>query len=96
MPGPDGPWGDALVDAVRDGESPRRRSTTRCAALLRLAARVGALEGVAPAVAGAARAAGVDGRRALLREAAAAGTVLCATSRGVLPARPRRRCAASR
>src|SRR3954451_9228262 len=50
MPGPDGPWGDALVAAVRAGRVPEAAIDDKVLRLLRLAARVGALAGVAPAV----------------------------------------------
>ncbi|NBE98253.1 glycosyl hydrolase [Nonomuraea sp. KC401] len=49
MPGPDGPWGDALVAAVRDGRVPEAVVDEKVRRLLRLAARVGALDGVTPA-----------------------------------------------
>ncbi|MER7362765.1 glycoside hydrolase family 3 C-terminal domain-containing protein, partial [Nonomuraea wenchangensis] len=43
MPGPDGPWGEALVAAVRAGEVPEAAIDDKVRRLLRLAARVGAL-----------------------------------------------------
>ncbi|MFI6989569.1 glycoside hydrolase family 3 C-terminal domain-containing protein [Nonomuraea wenchangensis] len=43
MPGPDGPWGEALVAAVRAGEVPEPVIDDKVRRLLRLAARVGAL-----------------------------------------------------
>jgi len=49
MPGPPGPWGDALVAAVRVGAVPEAAIDDKVRRLLRLAARVGALEGVEPA-----------------------------------------------
>lgn len=49
MPGPASPWGDALVAAVRDGSVPQSAVDEKVRRLLRLAARVGALEGVEPA-----------------------------------------------
>lgn len=48
MPGPDGPWGHALVEAVRRGEVDEAAIDRKVLRLLRLAARVGALEGFAP------------------------------------------------
>ncbi|MGW4640233.1 glycoside hydrolase family 3 C-terminal domain-containing protein [Sphaerisporangium sp. NPDC004334] len=50
MPGPDGPWGEALVAAVRAGEVPEEAIDDKVRRLLRLASRVGALsaEGAAP------------------------------------------------
>jgi beta-glucosidase len=50
MPGPGGPWGDRLVAAVRDGRVPEAAIDDKVLRLLRLAARVGALEGIDPAV----------------------------------------------
>lgn len=78
MPGPDGPWGDSLVEAVRAGRVPEDAVDQKVLRILRLAARVGALEGfppagaVPPGVGNDAAAAG----RAFAREVAAAGTVL--------------------
>src|SRR5205085_1933432 len=43
MPGPGGPWGDALVDAVRRGEVDEAVVDEHLRRLLRLAERVGAL-----------------------------------------------------
>ncbi len=43
MPGPDGPWGQALVDAVRAGEVDESVIDEHLRRLLRLAERVGAL-----------------------------------------------------
>jgi beta-glucosidase len=44
MPGPDGPWGDALVAAVRAGEVSEAAVDDKVLRLLRLAERVGALD----------------------------------------------------
>ena len=49
MPGPTGPWGEALVAAVRDGRVEEATVDDKVLRLLRLAAWVGALDGVAPA-----------------------------------------------
>ena len=46
MPGPRGPWGDQLVAAVRDGTVPEVVVDDKVSRLLRLARRVGALNGV--------------------------------------------------
>lgn len=46
MPGPSGPWGDALVAAVRAGEVAESLVDDKVERILRLAARVGALDGV--------------------------------------------------
>ena len=83
MPGPGGPWGDALVAAVRSGEVDEAVLDDHVRRLLRLADRVGAL--------GTPRAQPVDlpeptddvRRSALVRWAAAGMTVL--TNDGVLP-----------
>ncbi|WP_055555074.1 glycoside hydrolase family 3 protein [Streptomyces sp. NBRC 110028] len=45
MPGPDGPWGDRLVAAVREGRVSEAAVDEKVGRLLRLASRVGALEG---------------------------------------------------
>jgi beta-glucosidase len=45
MPGPAGPWGEALVAAVRDGRVPEAAIDDKVLRILRLAGRVGALEG---------------------------------------------------
>ena len=47
-PGPSGPWGDALVAAVRAGAVREAAVDDKVLRLLRLAARVGALEGGSP------------------------------------------------
>ncbi len=85
MPGPDGPWGDALVAAVESGEIPAATVDDKVRRLLRLAARVGAIEGVDPAVPatpviGDEAAAGL----ALAREVETRGIVLVRND-GVLP-----------
>jgi beta-glucosidase len=51
MPGPSGPWAERLVAAVRGGRVPEAVVDDKVLRLLRLAARVGALEGVDPPVA---------------------------------------------
>ena len=88
MPGPDGPWGGALVDAVRDGRVSEAAIDAKVLRLLRLAARVGALAGVEPA-GPYARPWSDEAVAAELRETAAAGFVL-ARNDGLLPlGRPR-------
>lgn len=80
MPGPDGPWGDALVRAVREGRIGEADIDRKVRRILLLAARVGALDGVAaPAPPGPV----VDGV-AFARHAATQGTVLLAND-GTLP-----------
>ncbi len=82
MPGPDGPWGDALVAAVRAGEIDEATIDRKVIRILRLAARVGALDGIEPAVAVPAR---VEDGLAFAREAAAAGSVLLKNDDQTLP-----------
>jgi beta-glucosidase len=72
MPGPDGPWGGQLAQAVADGAVTPDVLDDKVIRLLRLAGRVGALGGSADGV--AASPALVDPR--LLRRAAAASMVL--------------------
>ena len=79
MPGPDGPWGDALVAAVRDGEIDERVVDDKVRRVLRLAERVGALEGSVSAAPEH-----VDDGLALAREVAYEGMVLL-ENRGELP-----------
>jgi beta-glucosidase len=67
MPGPSGPWGDALVAAVGEGRVPEAAVDDKVLRLLRLAARVGALDGPAPG--GAARGAAREAAREAIREA---------------------------
>jgi beta-glucosidase len=83
MPGPHGPWGDALVRAVRDGRVPETAIDAKVERILRLAARVGALEGVEPATPNA-RPWSDEEIASELRGTAAAGFVL-ARNDGVLP-----------
>jgi beta-glucosidase len=83
MPGPDSPWGDALVEAVRAGRVPESEIDEKVTRLLRLAGRVGALEGVEPATPPA-REWSHEEIAAELRATAAAGFVL-ARNDGVLP-----------
>jgi beta-glucosidase len=75
MPGPGGPWGERLVAAVQGGRVPEAAVDDKVLRLLRLAARVGALDGVDPAAPPAApwSEAAVA---AELRDSAAAGFVL--------------------
>ncbi len=85
MPGPRGPWGEHLVAAIRSGEVPQEAIDDKTLRLLRLAARVGALEGVAPSA--ATPTFDEAETAALLRVTAAAGTVLV-RNMGVLPIAP--------
>ncbi|MFJ4787756.1 beta-glucosidase [Streptomyces sp. NPDC088794] len=83
MPGPIGPWGDALVAAVRKGKVDEAVVDDKVLRLLRLAARVGALDDLPEAV----RPAHYDAVSvaARLRETAAAGFVLARNEDAVLP-----------
>lgn len=71
MPGPNGPWGQSLVDAVRAGRITSASIDRKVLRLLRLAARVGALEGFAQA-----EPVLVEDPVAFIRETASAGMVL--------------------
>ncbi len=71
MPGPSGPWGEHLVAAVRRGEVDEAAIDRKVQRILRLAARVGALEGFEPQEV----AAGPD-PVVFARRAAAEGSVL--------------------
>ncbi|MEV7523342.1 glycoside hydrolase family 3 C-terminal domain-containing protein [Streptomyces sp. NPDC091371] len=82
MPGPQTVYGPALAEAVRAGEVPESAVDTAVRNVLRLAARVGALEG-APAVVGEAPAP-IDGQE-LARELAVRGFVLVRNENGALP-----------
>lgn len=83
MPGPTGPWGERLVEAVRDGSISEAVIDRKVLRILVLAARVGALAGVRPL---SAPDSAVDGRM-LARELASAGTVLLKNT-GLLPLQP--------
>ena len=48
MPGPDGPWGDGLLDALRSGDVSESLLDDKVLRVLRMAQRVGALDGLAP------------------------------------------------
>ncbi|GAB3615660.1 glycoside hydrolase family 3 C-terminal domain-containing protein [Okibacterium endophyticum] len=73
MPGPVGPWGAALVGAVRSGEIDESVVDRKVLRLLRLAARVGALDGFEPV---ARKPHQTEDGIAFAREAAAEGSVL--------------------
>jgi beta-glucosidase len=82
MPGPGGTWGDALVTAVRAGDVDEATIDDKVLRILRLAGRVGALEGT-PAKAAPRYA--QDEIAAIVRRVAAAGFVLARNQRGLLP-----------
>ncbi len=79
MPGPDGPWGNALVAALRSGEIAEDVVEEKVRRILRLAERVGALGDIVRAPVTAAE----DGIT-LAREVACEGMVLL-ENRGELP-----------
>jgi beta-glucosidase len=84
MPGPTGPWGDALVAAVGSGEISESAVDDHVLRILRLAARVGALDEIAAVVPGGS--AWTDAEiTAELRSAAAAGFVLARNDGQILP-----------
>ena len=88
MPGPDGPWGEQLVAAVRAGMVPEAEVDDKVSRLLGLARRVGALDGAghadgSHAHAGSAAPELVDSR--LLREVTARSFVLLTNPRQLLP-----------
>lgn len=81
MPGPHGPWGQALVDAVRRGEVPEAAIDRKVLRILQLAARVGAIESIIPSASDPLIEDGV----AFAREAAAEGSVLVRNVGAELP-----------
>ncbi|WP_240665860.1 beta-glucosidase [Agromyces sp. LHK192] len=93
MPGPGGPWGDALVAAVRAGEVSEATIDEKVERILRLAQRVGALSGLPGTVEpydahGATEDPASAETVALLREAAARSTVVLRNDGGLLPVDP--------
>ncbi|MFF7245345.1 beta-glucosidase [Embleya sp. NPDC008237] len=84
-PGPDRPWGAALVAAVHAGLVAEEAVERKVRRLLLLAARVGALPAIAPPPAPARP---VPDPAALLRESAAAGMVLLRDTGTALPLAP--------
>lgn len=87
MPAAGSPWGANLADAVRSGAVAVEVIDAQVRRVLRLAARVGALAGVAPAVAESDRPATIDGE-AVARQIAARSFVLAANPGGTLPLAP--------
>lgn len=87
MPGPQGVWGDALVEAVRAGSVAESDVDEKVRRILRLAGRLGALEGVEAATP-LAEPWPQESVDALLREAAADGMVLVRNEGGLLPLAP--------
>lgn len=85
MPGPQTVYGPALAQAVREGRVPEAQVEAAVRNVLRLAARVGILQGAEPVV--TAPPDTVDGQ-ALAREIARRSFVLVRNERGALPLRP--------
>ncbi|MFK4138473.1 glycoside hydrolase family 3 protein [Streptomyces filamentosus] len=85
MPGPDTVYGEHLAAAVRAGEADESAVDAAVRNVLRLAARVGALEGAPAAV--TEHPAPIDGD-ALAREIARRGFVLVRNENGALPLKP--------
>lgn len=81
MPGPDGPWGEALVAAVQSGEVSEAPVDRKVLRILKLAARVGALKGFEPVHA---ELVDTEDLVAFAREASIAGTVMVKND-GLLP-----------
>ncbi|WP_181767198.1 beta-glucosidase family protein [Streptomyces albidus (ex Kaewkla and Franco 2022)] len=91
MPGPRGPWGEALTAAVDSGEVPQEDVDDKVRRILRLASRVGALTDPAQASGerpGEAASGHQAATRALLRTAAARATVVLRNEGGLLPLSP--------
>jgi beta-glucosidase len=85
MPGPNGPWGEQLVKAIRAGAVSEADIDAKVLRILRLARRVGALGNVG----GTPRSADpVLADPGLLRKAAAAAFTLLRNERGTLPLDP--------
>jgi beta-glucosidase len=82
MPGPDGFWGQALVTAVRAGEVAESDIDRKVLRILRLAARVGALDGFDAVQAEPVT---VENGIDFAREASSAGSVLLRNQNGALP-----------
>jgi beta-glucosidase len=87
MPGPSGPWGGALTEAVRQGRLSEAVVDDKVLRLLRLATRVGALSPGEPD--GPAEVWSDDRARETLRSTAAAGFVLARNQDSRLPLDPR-------
>ncbi|MFJ2156550.1 beta-glucosidase H [Streptomyces sp. NPDC087856] len=87
MPGPKTVYGEALAQAVRDGEVEETAVDAAVRNVLRLAARVGILDGTEPVVAEDRLPSPVDGE-ALAREIARRSFVLVRNENDALPLRP--------
>ncbi|HEV3289568.1 MAG TPA: glycoside hydrolase family 3 N-terminal domain-containing protein, partial [Streptosporangiaceae bacterium] len=85
MPGPKGPWGPDLVQAVLDGVVPEADIDDKVIRILRLADRVGALAGAHGQPAADGQRPGALAGPGLVRRATAASFVLLRNERQVLP-----------
>lgn len=92
MPGPDGPWGDALVQAVREGRVPEALVDDKVVRVLRLARRVGRLadgptsnDSLTATEGAVTTARQAEGSCALLRQVAARSIVVLRDAAGLLP-----------
>lgn len=85
MPGPVGHWGPKLLAAVEDGRVSRTAILDKVVRILRLAARVGSLGGVSPAVT---EPPAPLNAAAVAREVAVRGAVLVRNRGGLLPLDP--------
>ncbi|MDP9888812.1 beta-glucosidase family protein [Pseudarthrobacter enclensis] len=85
MPGPVGHWGPKLLAAVNDGRVSRSAILEKVIRILRLAARVGSLDGVSPAVT---ELPAPLNPAAVAREVAVRGAVLVRNRDGLLPLDP--------
>lgn len=83
MPGPEGPWGDTLLAAVERGRVPMSVIDDKVLRILRLAARVGALDGTEGPVSDPLP----QDIRSRIRELAIRGAVLLRND-GLLPLKP--------
>lgn len=83
MPGPESPWTEGLLDAVRSGQISESAADGHVLRILRLAARVGALDGLEPATPPA-RPWSAEELSSELRASSAAGMVLIKND-GMLP-----------
>lgn len=87
MPGPDGPWGETLVEAVQSGEIPEEKVDEKVRRLLRLASRVGALSSISGVERPLVSEETAEQDVHFAREASAEGTVLVRND-GILPLEP--------
>jgi beta-glucosidase len=88
MPGPHGPWGEALVTAVRGGDVPEHLVYDKVLRLARLARNTGRLEEAEPLRPSAVPPAPGPEEFDLLREVAARGFVVLRNEQDLLPLSP--------